>query len=203
MLYKAAFSIDSISLLVSLETVNISTCFIMVWYAPNVEGSSIFEELPSLSSSTSDVYGSLLNNGLYVFQPNMNMDLDLIKAVMGWCYHLVWAVYIHSPQAAYINFCIGDEPVSPEFKKYFSTGIHRAFFPDAPERDCNVVFHPLQERLEPDRMLSLAIAISENHELPGMNLFYLHKNPGWKPSYRPKILDLPSVDDLDDIQQQL
>ena len=52
-------------------------------------------------------------------------------------------------------------------------------------------------------MLSLAIAISEGHELPGMNLFYLHKNPEWRPSYRPKILDLPSTDDLDDIQQQL
>ena len=175
----------------------------MASYAQNVEGSSIFKELPSLSSSTADVYSSLLNNGLYVFQPNMNMDLDLIKAVMGWYYRLVRAVYIHSPQAAYIDLCIGDEPVSPELKKYFLTGIHHAFFPDAPHGDCNVVFHPLQEWLEPDRMLSLAIAISENHELPGMNLFYLHKNPEWKPSYRPKILELPSADDLDDIQQQL
>ena len=175
----------------------------MALYAPKEEGISIFDELPSLSSSTLNVYGSLLNNGLYVFQPNMNMDLDLIKNVMGWYYHLVQAVYLHSPQAAYIDLCIGDEPVSPEFKKYFLTGIHCAFFPDAPERDCNVVFHPLQERLEPDRMFSLAIAISEGHELPGMNLFYLHKNPEWKPSYRPKILDLPSTDDLDDIQQQL
>ena len=61
----------------------------MASYAPNVEGSSIFEELPSLSSSTLDVYGSLLNNGLCVFQPNMNMDLDLIKAVMGWYHRLV------------------------------------------------------------------------------------------------------------------
>ena len=112
-------------------------------------------------------------------------------------------MYIHSPQAAYIDLCIGDELVSPVLKKYFLTGIHRAFFPDAPHRDCNVVFNPLQEWLEPDRVLSLAIAISENHELPGMNLFYLHENPEWKASYRPKILDLPSADDLDDIQQQL
>ena len=44
---------------------------------------------------------------------------------------------------------------------------------------------------------------TEGCELPGMNLFYLHKNPEWKPSYRPKILNLPSTDDLDDIQQQL
>ena len=175
----------------------------MALYAPKEEGISIFDELPSLSSATSDVYGSLLNNGLYVFQPNMNMHLDLIKNVMGWYYRLVWAVYIHSPQAAYIDLCIGDEPVSPEFKKYFLTCIHRSFFPDAPERDCNMVFHPLQEWLEPDRMLSLAIAISEGHELPRMNLFYLHKNPELKPSYRPKIPNLPSTDDLDDIQQQL
>ena len=104
------------------------------------------------------------------------MDLDLIKAVMGWYYRLVRPVYIHSPQAAYIDLCIGDEPVSPELKKYFLTGIHRAFFPDALHRDCIMVFHPLQEWLEPDRMLSLACAISENGELPWMNLFYLHKN---------------------------
>ena len=117
----------------------------MASYAPNVQGSSIFKELPSLSSSTSDVYGSLLNNGQYVIQPNMNMDLDLIKSVMGWYYRL--------------------------------TGIYHPLFPDAPHRDCNMVFHPLQEWLEPDRMLSLAIAISENRKLPGMNLFYLHKNP--------------------------
>ena len=124
------------------------------------------------------------------------MDLDVIKNVMGWCYHLVRAVYLHSPQAAYIDLCIG-------LKKYFLTGIHHTFFTDTLERDCNVVFHPLQEWLEPDRMLSLVIAISEGRELPGMNLFYLHKNPEWRPSYRPKILDLPSTDYLDDIQQQL
>ena len=171
----------------------------MALYAPEDEKTSIFDELTSLSSSTLDVYGSLLNNGLYVFQPNMNMDLYVIKNVMGWYYRLV----LHSPQAAYINLCIGDEPVSPELKKYFLTGIHRTFFTDTPKRDCNVVFHPLQEWLEPDRMLSLAIAVSEGHELRGMNLFYLHKNPEWRPSYRPKILDLPSTDDLDDIQQQL
>ena len=53
----------------------------MASYVPKDE--KIFDELPSLSSSTLDVYGSLLNNGLYVFQPNMNMDLDLIKNVMG------------------------------------------------------------------------------------------------------------------------
>ena len=175
----------------------------MVSYAPDVEGSSIFKDLLVLGSSTSDVYGSLLNNGLYVFQLNLNMDLDVIKSVMGWYYRLVRAVYIQSSQVAYGDLCIGDEPVTPDLKKYFLTGIHRAFFPDDPQRDCNVVFHPLQERLEPDRMLSLAIAISEGRELPGMNLFYLHKNPEWRPSDRPKILDLPSADVLDEISEQL
>ena len=144
----------------------------MASYVPKDEKISIFDELPSLSSSTSDVYGSLLNNGLYVFQPY---------------YHLVQAVYLHSPQAAYIDLCIGDEPVSPELKKYFLTGIHHTFFTDTPERDFNVVFHPLQEWLEPDRMLSLAIAISKGRELPGMNLFYLHKNPEWRPSYMSRL----------------
>ena len=52
-------------------------------------------------------------------------------------------------------------------------------------------------------MVSLTLAISENRELPGMNLFYLHKNPEWRPSYRPRILDLPTADDLDEIEQQL
>ena len=174
----------------------------MASYSPNVEG-SIFKELPSLSLAAQDVYGSLLNNGFYVFQPEMNMLLDVIKAAMGWYFCLVCAVYIQSPQAAYVDICIGDEPVSPEFRKYFLTGINHAFFPDTPDRDCYVVFHPLQEWVEADRLLSLAIAISEDRELPGMNLFYLHKNPDWKPSYRPKNLDLPSADDLDEIRQQL
>ena len=164
---------------------------------------SIFKELPSLSPAAQDVYGCLLNNGFYVFQPKMNMHLDVIKAAMGWYFHLVRVVYIQSTQAAYIDICIGDEPVSSEFKKYFLSGIHRTFFPDTPDRDCYVIFHPLQEWVEPDRRISLAIAISEDRELPWMNLFYLHKNPEWKPSYRSKILDLPSADDLDDIQQQL
>ena len=83
MLYKPEALSDSISLLIHFTWTSI---VIMASYAPNEEGVSIFNELPSLSSSTLDVYGSLLNNGLYVFQPNMNMDLDLIKNVMGWYY---------------------------------------------------------------------------------------------------------------------
>ena len=146
----------------------------MASYVPNVEG-SIFDELPSLSPAAQDVYSCLLDNGFYVFQPEMNMSLDVITAAMGWYFRLVHAVYIQSPQAAYVDICIGDEPVSPEFKKYFLSGIHRAFFPDTLDRDCYIVFHPLQEWVEPDKMVTLAIAISEDRELPGMNLFYLHK----------------------------
>ena len=60
----------------------------------------------------------------------MNMDLDVIKSVTGWYYRLVQAVYFQSPQAAYIDLCIGNELMSPDLKKYFLTGIHHAFFPD-------------------------------------------------------------------------
>ena len=76
----------------------------MALYAPEDEKTPIFDELPSLSSSTSDVYGSLLNNGLYVFQPNMNMDLDVIKNVMGWYYRLVQAVYLSQPSGCLHRF---------------------------------------------------------------------------------------------------
>ena len=104
----------------------------MASYAPDVkvEGSSIFDELPSLSLTAHNVYRNLLNNGFYVFQPEMNMSLEVIKAAMGWYFCLICAVYIQSPKAAYVDICIGDEPVSPEFKEYFLSGIHHAFFPD-------------------------------------------------------------------------
>ena len=101
----------------------------MALYAPNMEG-SIFTELPSLSPAAQDMYSCLLNNGFYVFQPEMNMSLDVIKAVMGWYFCFVHAVYIQSPQAAFVDICIGDEPFSPEFEKYFLSDIHRAFFSD-------------------------------------------------------------------------
>ena len=81
MLYKPEASIDLISLLIHFTWTSL---VIMASCTPKQEGVSIFDELPTLSSSTSDVYGSLLNNRLYVFQPNMNMSLDVIKSVMGW-----------------------------------------------------------------------------------------------------------------------
>ena len=62
----------------------------MASYAPTV--GSIFDELSTLSSASQDVYGCLLNNGLYVIQSGM--DLDVIKVAMGWYYRLVKAVFI-------------------------------------------------------------------------------------------------------------
>ena len=169
----------------------------MASYAPTVEG-SIFRELPTLSPAAQGVYGCLLNNGLYVIQPEMGMDLDVIKTAMGWYYRLV----NQSPQVAYVDICLGDGLTSPDFRNYFS-GIHPVSFPDDPHKDCNVVFHPLAEKARPDQIVTMAITIAEGRELPGMNLFYLFSNPEWRASYRPRIYDLPTGDDLDELEQQL
>ena len=170
----------------------------MASYAPVVE-ESVFGELVMLSPAAQDLYGCLLNNGLYVFQPECNMHI----AAMGWYYRLVRAVFIQSSQAAYVDICLGDEVTSPAFHSYFLSGIHSASFPDTLDRDCYVVFHPLQEKARSDQPVTMAIAIAEDRELPGMNLFYLHRNLEWRPYYRPRILDLPTADDLDEIEQQL
>ena len=161
----------------------------MASYAPVVE-ESVFGELPTLSPAAQDVYGFLLNNGLYVVQPELNMHINVVKAAMGWYYRLVRAMFIQSPQSAYVDICLGDEVTSPAFWSYFLSGLHLASF-------------PLQEKAMPDQLVTMAITIAENRELPGMNLFYLHRNPEWRPYYRPRILDLPTGDDLDDIGQQL
>ena len=81
-------------------------------------------ELPRLSAYAQDVYGCLLNNGMYMFQPNCKMDLPLIKAVLGCYYPTVRSVYIQSPQVAFIDISIGKELTSPGFHQYFYTGIH-------------------------------------------------------------------------------
>ena len=75
-------------------------------------------------------------------------------------------------------------------------------FPDDPDEGCNVVFHPLQKKARPDQIVTLAISIADGRELPGMNLFYLHLNPDWRPFYRPRIFDLPTGDDLDEIEKK-
>ena len=66
--------------------------------------------------------------------------------------------------------------------------------------DCNVVFSLLSESVRSDQIYSMAVAIADQKELPGMNLQYLHRNLAWNYLAR---LDLPSGDELDLIGQQL
>ena len=47
----------------------------------------------------------------------------------------------------------------------------------------------------------MVVAIADNKELSGMNLQYFRRNPEWKTYSRPKLLDLPSGDDLDAFEQ--
>ena len=160
-------------------------------------------ELPRLNPYVQDVYGCLLNSGMYVFQPNCKMDLRVVKVALGCYYQTVRSVYIQSPQVAYVDICIGKELTSPGFRQYFYTGIHRATFPENPILDCNVVFSPLSESVGSDQIYSMAVAIADQKELPGMNLQYFHRNLAWNYLARPKLLDLPSGDELDLIGQQL
>ena len=159
---------------------------------------SVFgEELSKLLPRVQDIYGSLLNNGMYAVQPHCKMNVRVVKAALGCYFGLVRSVYIQSPQVAYVDICPGNELTSPGFCRFFYTGVHRASFPDSLTRDCDVIFHPLAEKLRPDQMYSMAIAVAEDKQLPGMNLDYFYRNPDWNPSLRPKLLELPSLDDLD------
>ena len=146
-------------------------------------------ELPRLSAYAQDVYGCLLNNGMYMFQPNCKMHLPLVKAALGCYYTTVRSVYIQSPQVAFINISIGKELTSPGFHQYFYTGIHRATFPENPVRS--------------DQIYSMAVAIADQKALPGMNREYFHRNLEWNYLAQPKLLDLPSGDELDILEQQL
>ena len=165
-------------------------------------------ELPRLDPYAQDVYGWLLNNGMYVFQPNCQMDLQVVEAALGCYYQTVHSEsyiqsYIQSPQVAYIDICIGKELTSPGSWQFFFNGIHRATFPENPVLDCNVVFSPLSESVHSDQIYSMAVAIADQKELPGMNLQYFHRNLEWNYLARPKLLDLPSGDELDLLGQQL
>ena len=131
------------------------------------------------------------------------MDLRVVEAALGCYYQTVRSVYIQSPQVAYVDICIGKELTSPGFRQFFYTGIHRASFLDNPVLDCNVVFIPLSESIQSDQLYTMALAISDHKELPGMNLHYFHSNLGWNYLERPKLLDLPSGDELDLLGQQL
>ena len=105
------------------------------------------QELPQMSPHVQDIYGSLLNNGMYAFQPQCKMDMDVIRYYLNCHYGLVCSVYFQSPQVAHINVCLGKELISAEFKGFFFTGIHRAQFPNSLVHDCDVVFHPLAEKI--------------------------------------------------------
>ena len=142
-------------------------------------------ELPRLNPYAQDVYGCLLNNGMYMFQPNCKIDLPLVKAAVGCYYPTVRSVYIQSPQVAFIDISIGQELTSPGFHQYFYTGNHRTTFPENPVLDCNVVFSPLSESVCSDQIYSMAVAIADQKELPGMNLQYFHRNLEWNYLARP------------------
>ena len=58
---------------------------------------SVFRvELPRLNPYAQDMYGCLLNNGMYIFQPNCKMDLRVVKAALGCYYQTVRSVHIQS-----------------------------------------------------------------------------------------------------------
>ena len=122
------------------------------------------KELLQMPPHVHDIYRSLLNNGLYVFQPNCKMEVDVVGYSMRCHFGLVRSVYVQSPQVAYVDLCLGNELISDEFKAHFFTGIHRADFSDSLVRDCDVVFHPLAEKITPDRLNSFAIAIAEGQQ---------------------------------------
>ena len=172
-------------------------------YSSKIDFSVFGNELVTLSPYAADVYGSLCNNRLHVFQPNCQMDLSVIKAVLVCYFKTVHSVYIQSPQVAFIDICIGKEFTSEGFRDFFYNGIHRATFPENPVLDCNVVFTPLSAAIEVNQMYTLARAIPDYKQLPGMNLQYLHRNVEWNPDARPKLLDLPSSDDPDLYEQEL
>ena len=45
--------------------------------------------------------------------------------------------------------------------------------------DCNIVFSPLSKSVHSDQIYSMAVAIADQKELPGMNLEYFHRNFEW------------------------
>ena len=64
---------------------------------------SVFEEeLLQMSPHVHDIYGCLLKNGMYAFQPQCKKDLDVIKYSLHCHYGLVHSVYFQSPQVAYV-----------------------------------------------------------------------------------------------------
>ena len=152
-------------------------------------------ELLHMPQHIHEVYGSLLNNGLYVSQPDCLMEVDVVRYAMQSHFDQVRSVYIQSPQVAYVDLCIGKDLLPEEFKNHFFTGVHTAHYPQSLVKYCDVVFHSLSSQITADKVYSFALAIAEGKELPGMNLKYFYRNPEWNPACRPKILTLPEIDD--------
>ena len=101
MLYKPEASIDSVSLLIHFTWISIVIMASnQVDTSDEVDFSVFGVELPRLNPYAQDVYGCLLNNGMYVFQPNCKMDLRVVKAALSCYYQTVHSVYIQSPQVA-------------------------------------------------------------------------------------------------------
>ena len=144
MLYKPELLFGQISLLILLVSTNNQ---IMASNQGKIDFTVYGKELLQMSPHVHDIYGSLLNNGIYAVQPQCKMDMDVIKYSMKCHYGLVHSVYIQSPQVAYLDLCLGKELISDEFKGFFFTGIHRADFPDSLVCDCDVVFHPLAQKI--------------------------------------------------------
>ena len=153
------------------------------------------KELLQMPQHIHEVYGSLLNNGLYVSQPDCLMEVDVVRYAMQCHFDQVRSVYIQSPQVAYVDLCIGKDLLTEEFKNHFFTGVHTAHYPQSLVKYCDVVFHSLSSQITADKVYSFALAIAEGKELPGMNLQYFYRNPEWNPASRPKILTLPEIDD--------
>ena len=78
------------------------------------------KELLWMSPHVYDIYGSLLNIGIYAIQPQCNMDMDVLKYSLNCHYGLVRSVYFQSSQVAYVDLCLGNELISDEFKGFFS-----------------------------------------------------------------------------------
>ena len=66
-----------------------------------------------------------------------------------------------------------------------------------------MIFSPLSESVHSDQIYCMAVAIADQKALPGMNLEYFHRNLEWDYLAQPKLLDLPSGDELDILEQQL
>ena len=67
------------------------------------------KELLQMPPHIHEVYGSLLNNGLYVVQPNCKMEVDVVRYSMRCHFGLVRSMYVQSPQVAYVDLCLGND----------------------------------------------------------------------------------------------